>query len=79
MKQLVEKCVMCGDVFVGDMFIQDETWNTEFSDEQATLMQEDWYSDDEGTVLCPCCAEELDRAGYDFWAWMYYLGDQAGD
>ena len=51
MNQLVEKCVMCGDVFVGDMFIQDETWNTEFSDEQATLMQEDWYSDDNICVV----------------------------
>lgn len=75
---MIEHCCMCGEIFAEDMIIQDETWNTYYSDEQATLMDNDWYSDDEGTVLCPDCMRELDTAGYDYWAWKYYLADRQG-
>ena len=74
-----ERCRMCNEMFGGELVVQDETWNTDYSDEQATLMEDGWYSDDEGTVLCPDCMAELDRAHYDYWAWKFYLEDQGID
>lgn len=74
-----ERCRMCNELFGGELIVQDETICTDYSDEQATLMEEGWYSDDKGTVLCPDCMAELDRAHYDYWAWEFYLEDQGID
>lgn len=72
----VGRCRICGEWFCETTIIQDETFNTDVSDDEATFREEGWYYDeDENVVLCPDCYRDVSDAGYDAWAYEYYLED----